>query len=751
MSKVTLRTRLVLSLIIMLGLATGLVVPLMLKNVSDTIARAEERQLQGFHQAFEAAVGMSAANGQALALLVAEMPEARNAFAAGDRARLLELFKVPFDALKSALGVDQMQFHQPPAISFLRLHLPAKFGDDLGAFRQTVVDANRRQEAVIGLENGVGGLGIRAVIPLRAEGKHLGTVEFGMNFGQALADSFKRRFGTDLAIYAPKITAHSRAEAEIRPVALTRDQPFFGEAERRQGLSGETLIRHGLVAGRPVAALLAPVLDYRGAPAAVVEIVMDATPYAVQYAAARNQALIVAAGVLLLGAFVALMLANGITRSLTGLTGAMRGLAGGDTAQSVPSLGRGDEIGEMARAVEVFKRNAIERDRLSAERQVEEDRKMRRQGALEHLTRGFQGEVGEIVQSVEQSAHQLRAVAHAMAAVAEETKGESTIVAAAAEQAAVNVQTVAAATEQLAASECEIARTITRSSEVARNAVTDAERITGIVLGLSEATARIGDVVGLIEEIAAQTNLLALNATIEAARAGDAGKGFAVVAGEVKQLASQTAKATGEIGTQIAAVQAVTRDAVTAIGEIAQTIGEIDQTATTIAAAVEEQTVATAEIARNVSEASRGTREVTSSIGRVNQAAIRTGETVAQVLETADLLITRATGLASEVSDFLSGIDQAGDRRRHRRVEMHLEASIDHDGEQHHATTLDVSLGGARLDRDIGCGVGAPVTVALSGLPPVHGQVVGVSDGQSRVMFEADPGAERVFAQRLER
>jgi len=253
-------------------------------------------------------------------------------------------------------------------------------------------------------------------------------------------------------------------------------------------------------------------------------------------------------------------------------------------------------------------------------------------------------------------------------------------------------------------------------------------------------------VVELINDIAAQTNLLALNATIEAARAGEAGKGFAVVANEVKGLASQTARATEEISTQIEAVRSVTADAVETITGIGLTITRINESTAAVAAAVEEQSAATREIARNVLEASQGTRSVSSSILLVREGATRTGATATQVLSTADHLISQSEELAGDVSGFLTEIKTAGDRRRSERVPVSLAAGVDLADAHSTAELVDVSLGGARLSRDIGASVGAQVALAVAGWPPVRGLVVGVTEGRSRIQFALDTAAQAMMA-----
>jgi methyl-accepting chemotaxis protein len=371
--------------------------------------------------------------------------------------------------------------------------------------------------------------------------------------------------------------------------------------------------------------------------------------------------LMLALGGFLLGGALAVLLGKGISRPMTMMCKAMRELANGNFDVVLPGLGRKDEVGEMASAVEEFKMQAIakaERDAAEHDAQNKASAAARR-AELIRFADDFESAVGTIVANVSASAVQLEAAARTLTRTAETTQSLSSQAAGASEQASSNMQSVASATEELSASVDEIGRQVQESNRIAEAAVQQAEKTDGRIGKLSRAAQEIGDVVKLITAIAEQTNLLALNATIEAARAGEAGRGFAVVASEVKSLASQTAKATDEISSHIAGMQGATQESVAAIKEIGGTIAQISSIASTIASAVEEQGSATQEIARSVQTVAQGTHEAAANILEVNRGAAETGSASGDVLESARTLSSESTRLREELDRFMANIRAA--------------------------------------------------------------------------------------------
>ncbi len=368
-----------------------------------------------------------------------------------------------------------------------------------------------------------------------------------------------------------------------------------------------------------------------------------------------TQLILVAAAVtLVLGIVLGFISSQTIVLPIISMTRAMRSLAAGDHSVAVPAKGRRDEIGEMADAVDVFRQNAIEIERLEAEASATQEREeARRARMLKRLADGFEQSVMGVVTAVSDTSVQIRTTSTELGRTAEMTNERSSEVTAATEQATANVQTVAAAAEEMTTSISEISRQVQESASIANDAESEANRTNEDLQKLAAAAVRIGQIVDLIRDIAEQTNLLALNATIEAARAGDAGRGFAVVASEVKSLATQTAEATEEISNQISEVQSATDGAVGSIKGITGTIQRINEIAAGISAAVEEQTATVTEIARNTTEAAVGTEQVSQTIKTVKEGAEETSIAASDAKGAAEGLGTQAASLREAVDNFL--------------------------------------------------------------------------------------------------
>ncbi|CAO4180032.1 methyl-accepting chemotaxis protein [Methylorubrum populi] len=369
--------------------------------------------------------------------------------------------------------------------------------------------------------------------------------------------------------------------------------------------------------------------------------------------------LLMAGLVLALGAALAFMIARSIIRPVSGMTQAMNRLAAGETDIVVPSQDAVDELGQMARAVDVFRQNAVARTELEAEQVAQQSARQRRADRVDQLVRDFEQRVAASISIVTAAATELDVTARSMTQVAETTNGQAISSASAAEEATANAQTVAAAAEEMVASLSEIERRVSQSHEVANHAAHEAETTNTSMLHLSKAAERIGEAVTMISELAGQTNLLALNATIEAARAGEAGRGFAVVATEVKELAAQTARTTEAISSQVSAIQAASAQALDAIHQIGRTIVSVNDITASIAATVVEQTAATNEIARNASEAAHSTQDVSTSVAQVQALSSETGSAAQQVRMASAELATQSENVKRDVDNFLAAIRAA--------------------------------------------------------------------------------------------
>lgn len=734
-----LKARIVGSFVVSMLIILAVVIPSLMLVISGLISRAVERQVTTQFDILRGMIETETDRAASMARLVSLIPDVGMAMATGNRDALTRAFVPGFKSMANLHGIEQMQFHMPPATSFLRVHQPTKFGDDLSSFRQTVVEANNRMQPVTGLEKGVAGLGLRAVMPISLEGRHLGTVEFGTSIGQPLVDRFKKRCpDCDLTLFTAKPEGGVVAIASTL-VSKGVAEAVTGKEELQSALSGQQTIHRLDRDGRPKAVLVAGLSDYSGRPAAVLELMIDIGELQASQVDAIQVGALALVVALLLALAMLLFINRTVTRPLVMMTGQMSRLASGDLAVGICYADRKDEIGVLAQALLVFKEKGIENQRLKYAQEIEQTAKHRRQLESEELIDMFGSSVSGVFHSLSESTQGMAETARLMKATVEETNAQIDTVAREVGDAGSNSQAVAAASQELTAAIGEISRLVNNSSQTAEAGSVQAAEVVSKVLLLREASRKIGEIVGIISGIASQTNLLALNATIEAARAGDAGKGFAVVAGEVKNLSAQTQKATVEIAGQVSEIQSSIGGTVDAVQTIGVTVNQIYQSSAEIAAAITEQQSATDEIARNIQFVFSSTDRIGHSMSAVRESAAKVNEASTQVHAASDAMSGQTEKLSIEVRDFLDAVKNAGNRRRFERFDVNLKSRVTIAGTSLGGQVRQLSIGGARINISIDKPPGTMVDLVIEGVSRlIPARIAGTFDGGTRLQFPMD-------------
>ena len=626
--------RIAISFVLLLIVTVTVLASLFFGRFENLLADAERRELRSIVDNVSTAIASESLTAERLSALVASVPEVQQAMAGNDRQRLSELFVPGYQQLAKDYGLSQFQFHKAPATSFLRVHKPAQFGDDLSAIRQTIVETNSRQAPVRGVESGVAGLGIRGLVPVRHEGRHVGSVEFGLSFGQAFFDTFKTRYGVDVGLVLRD------ANGAFETFASTFESgALISDSQRAQAFAGQDVLFRTDLGERPLAILVAAVQDFSGKPLGVLEVAMDRSHYADALADMRNTALIVAGIAIALGLLVAALVARGIVRPIRVAVDAMRDIAAGegDLTRRLEERGR-NEVAELGQAFNQFaeKERRLDSEVAGSTSQVA--------AAAEEMS----AITDEFNRDVAQQRHEIEQVATAM------------------NEMTATVQDVARNAAQAAASAQAADREAQQGQQVVHETVSSIESVSVEVEHTASAIQRleadsqsISAVLEVIRGVAEQTNLLALNAAIEAARAGEQGRGFAVVADEVRTLASRTQQSTLEIQQVIEQLQSGARNAAEVMhrgrAQVDSSVLQAQQAGsslTSITSAVASISDMNVQIASAAEQQSAVSDEISQNVVNINQVADRVTESASQTAQASSQLAHLAAGLQTLVGQF---------------------------------------------------------------------------------------------------